>query len=55
MAEVEDELVNGNGIGLICTNRRPKNGRNPGGGVAILYKKSRVSLKHYSIARAVVR
>ena len=45
------DLELGHGIGAICVNRKPRNGRNPGGGVAVLYKKSRIQLKAFPTRR----
>ena len=46
-----EELNLGHGIASICHNRKASAGRNTGGGVAIMAKKSLVSLANYPIKR----
>ena len=46
-----EELERGHGIGAICQNRCTKTGRNTGGGIAILFKKKRLSMKSYPFRR----
>ena len=43
----KEELGNQHGIELITLNRREKAGRNTGGGVALAYKKSKITLTNY--------
>ena len=50
--ETKRDLKNGCGIDSICANRNATRGRNSGGGAAILFKRSKVSLKQYPIKRS---
>ena len=49
--EVKNELKHGFGLELIYTNRRPKNGRNTGGGICIVYRPRSIVLKKLTFAR----
>lgn len=49
---VTEELLHGHGIGLLTQNRPGKNGRNSGGGVAIAYKRSTMSLSNFTVRKS---
>ena len=45
------ELSLGHGLDAICQNRNPKQGLNTGGGVAILWRKSKIRLKVFTVRK----
>ena len=49
--ETVNELLLGHGLASICLNRQVKNGRNTGGGVAVIARKSRVNMKEFKIQK----
>ena len=51
LEDLKQELSNGYGLHIIYTNRRAKKGRNTGGGVCIVFRKSQICLKQYAFSR----
>lgn len=51
LEHVKQELNNGHGLQIIYTNRRTKRGRNTGGGICIIYRRSLINFKQYTFAR----